>query len=157
MNRHYRPFRLLAAALALAAAAVTWTLWPGWHVQAIQDSEEFPSPFGLAQGQTARLTLFNNGETAIVGPEYRFLNSRGEILRRSADEIVILPGQFRSFDFDLPNPPPGTVDPFGRIQLRAVVSTIGNPNEKNLQVSVEVFDNVTGRTSFVIQPPPDPD
>jgi hypothetical protein len=127
------------------------------QVRAIQDSEDRPSPFGLATGQTARLTIFNGGETAVVGPEYKFLNSRGDILAQSADTIVILPGHFRYFDFDLPNPPPGTLDLYGRIQLRAVVSGIGNPDEKNLQVSVEVFDNATGRTSFIISPPPEPD
>lgn len=146
--------KLLLTTIFLAVAVTVWTLWPAQHVHAIQDSEDFPPPFGLAQGQTARLTLFNSGDTAIIGPEYKFLNSRGEVLRQSADTIVILPGQFRSFDFDLPNPPPGTPDLFGRIQLRAVASAIGNPDIKTLKVSVEVFDNVTGRTSFVITPPP---
>ena len=156
MTPKYRSVNLLAVTAALAAA-ILWTLWPAQTVQAIQDSEDFPAPFGLAQGQTARLTLFNSGETAIVGPEYKFLNGRGEILARSEDRIVILPGHFRSFDFDLPNPPPGTVDLFGRIQLRVQVTSIGNPNDKTLHVSVEVFDNVTGRTSFIVQPPPRPD
>jgi hypothetical protein len=68
-----------------------------------------------------------------------------------------MPGHFRFVDFDLPNPPPGTPDLFGRIQLRAVARAIGNPDVKTLKVSVEVFDNATGRTSFVIQPPPEPD
>jgi len=142
-------------ALVLAIGAVSWTSWPVRHVQAIQDSEDFPSPFGITQGQTARLTLFNSGETAIVGPEYRFLNPRGEVLAQSAERIVILPGQFRWFDFDLPNPPPGTpVDPFGRIQVRVEVL---NPDTKNLHVSVEVFENATGRTTVVLSPRPDPD
>lgn len=149
--------KLLVMAIAVAVAVTVWTSWPARHVHAIQDSEDFPPPFGLAQGQTARLTLFNSGETAIVGPEYKFLNSRGDVLRESADTIIILPGHFHSVDFDLPNPPPGTPDLFGRIQLRAVATAIGNPDIKTLKVSVEVFDNVTGRTSFVIQPPPEPD
>jgi hypothetical protein len=139
------------------AAAVVWTSLPARQVRAIQDSEDFPPPFGLAQGQTARLTLFNAGEVGIVGPEYRFLNGHGVVLARSTGEIIIPPGQFRYFDFDLPNPPPGTPDLFGRIQLRAEVNTIGNPDEKDLRMSVEVFDNATGKTSFVISPPPDPD
>jgi len=140
--------------LVLAAAAIVWTSLPARQVHAIQDSEDFPPPFGLAQGQTARLTLFNSGDTAVQDPDYRFLNSRGEVLARSAERIVILPGQFRSFDFDLPNPPPGIVDFFGRAQLRVAVR---NPDFKNLHVSVEVFDNATGKTSFVLSPRPDPD
>jgi hypothetical protein len=110
MKTSYGSPRLIAIVLVLAAAAIVWTTLPARQVHAIQDSEDFPSPFGLAQGQTARLTLLNIGEVAVVGPEYRFLNSRGETLARSAERIVILPGQFRSFDFDLPNPPPGIVD-----------------------------------------------
>jgi len=156
MKTSYRSAKLLAIVAALVAA-VFWTLLPDRHVHAIQDSEDFPSPFGLVRGQTARLTLFNNGETAIVGPEYRFLNGHGVILARSADEIVIPAGQFRYFDFDLPDPPPGTVDLYGRIQIRAVVGGIGNPDIKDLRISVEVFDNATGMTSFIIQPPPDPE
>ena len=150
--------KLSIIAILVAVAATVWASWPARHVHAIQDSEDFPPPFGLAQGQTARLTLLNSGDTAIVGPEYKFLNSRGEVLRESADTIILLPGHFRSVDFDLPSPPPGTPpDAFGRVQLRAVVSTIGNPDVRTLKVSVEVFDNLTGRTSFVIQPPPEPD
>lgn len=156
MKPHTRSTTVLAA-LTMVAAALVWASLPARHVHAIQDSEDFPPPFGLAQGQTARLTLFNSGDTAIVGPEYKFLNSRGEVLRESADAIVILPGHFRFVDFDLPNPPPGTPDLFGRIQMRAVVTTIGNPDVKTLKVSVEVFDNATGRTSFIISPPPETD
>ena len=142
----------LAVAI-LFIAAIAWTSWPARQAHAIQDSEDFPPPFGLTQSQTARLTLFNSGDTAIVGPEYRFLNSRGEVVVQSADRIVILPGQFRSFDFDLPNPPPGTVDLFGRAQVRVAVKTV----DKTLRVSVEVFENSTGKTSFVLTPPPEPD
>lgn len=156
MKSHTRSTTVLAV-LTMVAAALVWASMPSRPVHAIQDSEDFPPPFGLAEGQTARLTLFNSGDTAIVGPEYRFLNSRGDILRQSVDQIVILPGQFRSIDFDLPNPPPGTVDIFRRAQIRAEVKVIGNPNDTDLRVSVEVFDNATGKTSFVITPPPEPD
>jgi hypothetical protein len=146
--------KLFAIVTALVAAAVILAHWPLSHVLAIQDSEDFPPPFGLAQGQTARLTLFNSGETAVVGSEYKFLDSRGNTLAQSAERIVIEPSQFQYFDFDLPDPPPGILDPFGRIQLRAVVTTIGNPDEKNLRVSLEVFDNATGKTNFIITLPP---
>ena len=154
MKPNNRSAKFLAFAAAVAVAAVIWASWPVQHVKAIQDSEDFPSPFGLAQGQTARLTLFNSGDTAVEDPDYKFLNSRGEVLAQSVERIVILPGQFRSFDFDLPNPPPGTVDFFGRAQVRVAV---GNPDIKHLRVSVEVFDNATGKTSLVLQPPPDGD
>jgi hypothetical protein len=149
--------KLIALVTTLVAAAAVLAAWGAGRVAAIQDSEDKPPPFGLAQGQTARLTLFNSGDLAVVGPEYKFLDSRGNTLAQSAERIVIEPGQFQSFDFDLPDPPPGILDPFSRIQVRAVVTTIGNPDVKDLRVSLEVFDNATGKTSFVIQPPPNPD
>ena len=155
MRESYTSLRLIAIVLVLAAAAIVWTLLPARQVHAIQDSEDFPVPFGLAQGQTARLTLFNSGETSVVGPEYRFLNGHGVILARSTGEIIVPPGEFRYFDFDLPNPPPGTGDFFGRVQMRVVVNAIGNPDEKNLRASVEVFDNETGKTAFIIQVRPE--
>ena len=41
-------------------------------------------------------------------------------------------------------------DRFGRIQMRAVVTGVGNPNEisGSLHASVEVIDNATGKTTF---------
>jgi len=147
--------KLIAVAIALAALAPVWAIWGGGRVIAIQDSEDMPSPFGLAQGQTARLTVLNIGDRAIVGPEYRLLDSTGRTLAKTPEPHLIPPGEFRVFDFDLPEAPPGILDHFGRIQAR--VAAIGNPDEKDLRVSLEVFDNATGKTSFVIQPPPDPE
>jgi hypothetical protein len=157
MKPNTRSTKLLTMAIAVVAAVAIWTSWSTRQVQAIQDSEDFPPPFGLAQGQTARLTVLNRGEESGIVIEYRFLNSAGGIVGETPEPHLIPPGQFRSFDFNLPNPPPGTVDFFGRIQVRAVVSVIGNPEVKDLRISLEVFDNATGRTSFVISPPPDPD
>jgi hypothetical protein len=156
MKGMYIAAKLLTIVIGLTAVFL-WSSWPVREVKAIQDSEDFPAPFGLARGQTARLTLFNVGETAVVGPEYKFLNGHGVVLARSIEEIVIPAGQFRYFDFDLPNPPPGTVDLFGRMQIRAVVNAVGNPDIKNVRVSVEVFDNDTGKTTLILQPPPIPD
>jgi hypothetical protein len=109
-----------------------------------------PSPFGLASGQTARLNLWNPGRFAIVGPEYRFLDSAGRILAQSEGRLVIQPRQFVSFDLnrDSLNVFP---DRFGRIQLQAVVTALGGPDTR-LHVSVEVFDNETGKTAFVVEP-----
>jgi hypothetical protein len=116
-------------------------------VQAIQDSEDFPSPIGLAQGQTARLTVMNIGdEQGFVN--WKFLDAFGRTLAETPEPHLIPPGQFRSFDFDLPNPPPGIADVFGRAQVRVIVRTVGNPDIKILRASVEVFDNATGRRAL---------
>jgi len=153
MNTKYRSIKPLpiAASLALTAAVVILAFWPYLRVQAIQDSEDFPSPIGLAQGQTARLTVMNIGdEQGFVN--WKFLDAFGRTLAETPEPHLIPPGQFRSFDFDLPNPPPGIADVFGRAQVRVIVRTVGNPDIKILRASVEVFDNATGRTSFVIPP-----
>ena len=157
MKRSYLLPRLIAIGVIFAAAAIVWTSLPDRRVYAIQDSEDFPPPFGLAQGQTARLTLFDSGDTAVEDPDYKFVNGHGVILAEFPTETIIPPGQFRYFDFDLPNPPPGTLDFFGRVQLRVVVNPIGNPNDKDLRASVEVFDNTTGKTGFIIQVRPGPE
>ncbi|HKQ79017.1 MAG TPA: hypothetical protein VJ810_35290 [Blastocatellia bacterium] len=138
--------KLIAMAIALVTAAAIWFTWGARHAQAIQDSEDFPSPIGIARGQTVRLTVLNIGERAVVGPEYRLLDSAGRTLAKTPEPHLIPPAQFRSFDFDLPEPPPGLADNFGRIQARAVM--IGNPKPKNLRVSLEVFDNDTGKTTI---------
>ena len=156
MKSSYVSLRFIAIVLVLTVAAIVWTTLPARQVHAIQDSEDFPPPFGLAQGQTARLTLFNSGDTAVQDPDYKFLNGHGVILAAFPTETIIPPGQFRYFDFDLPNPPPGTPDLFGRVQLRVAVNTVGNPNDKNLRASVEVFDSTTGKTGFIIQVRPGP-
>lgn len=151
-----RSAKLVAITLVVAAALI-WAALPAQQVNAIQDSEDFPVPFGLTSGQAARLTLLNIGETAIVGPEYRFLTGTGAVLAQSTGTIEIPPGEFRTYDFPFPEPTGGTVYLYGRVQVRAAVTSIGNPDIKNLLVSVEVFDTATGRTSFILQPPPEPE
>ena len=137
--------KCFATAIALVIVAAIWIAWGARWAQAIQDSEDFPSPIGIARGQTVRLTVLNIGERAIVGPEYRLLDSAGRTLAQTPEPHLIPPGQFRSFDFDLPEPPPGLADNFGRIQVRAAM--IGNSKTKNFRVSLEVFDNDTGKTT----------
>ena len=157
MKPSYESPRLVAMVLVLAAAAIVWTSLPARQVHAIQDSEDFPPPFGLATGQTARLTVLNRSEDSGIIIDFRFVSATGLTLASTPEPHLIPPGQFRSFDFDLPQPPPGTVDIFGRIQIRAVVRALGRPDPRNMLTSVEVFDNATGRTSFVISPPADPE
>ena len=148
--------KLIAVVIGMVALAAVWAVWGTGRVLAIEDSEEKPPPFGLAQGQTARLNILNSStESGIIIIGGKFLDSAGRVLV----EIKlhpISPGQFMSFDLD-GDSLDVTRDRFGRTQVRAVVAAIGNPDVKNLRVSLEVFDNVTGKTSFVITPPPEPD
>ena len=154
MKAMVRSTRLLGIAIALVAAALIWTGWPPSRVLAVQDPESMPPPFGLAQGQTARLNILNSGEERGYIIDWKFLDSAGRVLAEDPQRQIIPPGQFVSIDVD--GSGLGTMgDRFGRIQLRGVVTAIGNPDTKNLRISLEVFDNDTGKTSFVIHPPPD--
>jgi len=45
-----------------------------------------------------------------------------------------------------------TRDPFGRVQVIAIIRTIGDPGIKNLHTSLEVFDNATGKTTAFVSP-----
>jgi hypothetical protein len=143
--------KLVAIILSLTAAAVIWTVWGAGRVDAIQDSEDFPPPFGIAQGQTARVNILNVGDSGIIIIGGKFLDSRNNVVREFVREpIEVAPGRFMSFDFsgDEHN---ALADISGRIQLRAVVTALGGPDtRRNLITSVEVIDDATGKTTVLI-------
>jgi hypothetical protein len=154
MNATVRSTKRLGIAIALVAAAVIWTGWSQSRVLAVQDPEYMPPPFGLAQGQTARINVFNNGEQGGI-INYSFIDSQGRALAQS-ERVMVPPGHIVSFDLD-GDSIDLVRDRFGRIEMRAVVTALGGPDTKNLRVSLEVFDNATGVTSFIVIPPPDPE
>lgn len=154
MKAKNRATKLLATTLALVAAAVIWSASPARQVLAVADVESIPPPFGLAVGQTARINVFNNGEESGI-IIYSFLDSQGRVLAQS-ERVMAPPGHIMSFDLD-GDSIDRVRDRFGRVQMRAVVTALGGPDTKNSRVSLEVFDNATGKTSFVIIPPPDPE
>lgn len=142
-----RRTKLLAVAIAMIALTAIWATWGAGRVRAVMDVEIMPSPFGLARGQTARLTILNSGETLGFVINWKFLDSEGRTLARSPEQEAIPTDQFRSFDISADSLETAD-DRFGRIQMRAVVTVIGSTDVSNLRVSVEVFDNATGRTSI---------
>lgn len=101
-------------------------------------------PVGITRGQTARLTFANIGETRGFIINWRFIDADGEIIARSEQPLTIPIGKMISVDLDrdtLPqNEPP--------LQIRAEVQLLipGHPRN-NLSVSLEVFDNDTGKTT----------
>ena len=148
--------KLPGIAIALVAAAVIWVGWPASRVLAVEDPENMPAPFGLARGQTARLNILNNGAERGYNIDWKFLDNMGRVIAEGPQPHLVLSRQFVSFDVD-GDSLDVLRDRFGRVQLRAVVTAVGNPDTKNLRVSLEVFDNDTGKTSFVIIAPPEPD
>ena len=124
--------KTFTSALALTVLAVGIALfvatWPTRQVQAIQDSEDFPSDFGfidLGAGQTARLNVVNlrrqpppepdspppDPETLRVRlafdvyvspppePDAPACITRYRFLRRESCDVVLRPGEAASYDF----------------------------------------------------------
>jgi hypothetical protein len=99
--------------------------------------------FGVAIGQVARINAANLGgpDTRPIHVEMMFLDETGAIVGR--DTQMIAPGQAVFFD--------AGVRESNRIELRAVISGVNPPDgDKNLKVTIEVFDADTGRNTLFI-------
>jgi len=131
--------------------AAIWFAWGARRAQALADSETVLSPIGITFGQTARLNVLNSGAEKGLVVDWKFLDSAGRTLARGPEPHLIPAGQFRSFDVN-GDELGAERDRLGRIQLRAVVTTLGGPDTKAKNgdhcVSVEVIDNATGKTTF---------
>jgi hypothetical protein len=101
-------------------------------------------PVGITFGQTARLTFANTSEARGIVINWRFIDLDGERGARSEQPLTIPVGKMVSVDLDRDtlnrNEP--------RVQIRAEVQVLtpGNPRN-NLSMSLEVFDNDTGKTT----------
>ncbi|HEV8370542.1 MAG TPA: hypothetical protein VGQ39_21505 [Pyrinomonadaceae bacterium] len=145
MRERIRTKRYLVMMMVISLATI-WMMSGPRRVRAIQDVENMPPPFGLAAGQTARLNILNTGEVNGYAIDWRFLDSMGRVVARSDGRTFIPTDQFRSFDVNGDSLDVAR-DAFGRIQLRVVVTTIGNPNDTQPKVAVEVLDNSSGKTT----------
>ena len=147
-NTQTNLFALTFAVVLIALA----TIWFGWNVnsvKAVEDSEINSFPWGVTFGQTARLNVLNCGDEQGIIIDYKFLDSDGRVLVRGPEPDRIAPGKTVSYDVNDVNAPR---DRFGRIQMRAVVEGIGNPDtfQRNVSVSVEVIDNATGKSTLFV-------
>jgi hypothetical protein len=106
--------------------------------------------FGVARGQVARINAVNLGgpDTRPIQIEMQFIDSTGAVIAR--DTKTVTPGQAVFFDviFD------AGFREENRIELRALIGASQPPEpEKNLKVTVEVFDADTGKnTTFIGDP-----
>ncbi|MCI0387300.1 MAG: hypothetical protein MOB07_00805 [Acidobacteria bacterium] len=154
MKIRSRRTKLIATALTIVALAAILATWNARQVDALaEDHNQFV--VGLTSGQTARLSALNSGEAKGIIVDYKFFDSQGRVLRvfiapPDPDRQLIPPGQMRSVDLNADDLNVMR-DRFGRIQVHALVRAIGNPDEKNLHASLEVFDNATGKTTVLIQ------
>jgi hypothetical protein len=141
--------RTIQIVFALAVAlAIILAPWIARRVDALaEDHNQFV--VGLSSGQTARLSALNSGEEIGIIVDYKIFDSQGRVLAQSPERQAIPPGQMGSFDLNA-DELNATRDRFGRIQIRAVAQSVGNQNDNDLHVSLEVFDNATGKTTVLI-------
>jgi len=103
--------------------------------------------FGVAGGQVARINAVNLGgpDTRPIQIEMQFIDAMGNVVAR--DTKTIAAGQATFFDFA------AFVIEGNRVQLRVLVGMTNPPDpDKNLKVTIEVFDADTGKTTFFVDP-----
>ena len=101
-------------------------------------------PVGITFGQTARMTAANTG-TRVIVVDWTVLDSEGTVLAQLAGQ-VIEPAKMMSFDLNAD----AVVREGERIQIRVVIS---GDTSRGLLTSIEVFENLTGKTTVFIGDP----
>jgi hypothetical protein len=149
---------LIALMIAAIALATILSDRRTSSVLAIQDSEDFPSPIGIALRQTLFLNVSNTGSGDPIPVEMLILDDEGNPLERARK--LVLPGHTESLALNRDDIP-GRAG--SRVLTRAVVNSLGGPDTRNLVISQEVVDNETQRTVILhpgiskgFNPQPDP-
>ncbi len=99
-------------------------------------------PVGIALGQTLRLNFLNMGQESGVIIRYRLLDAEGNVLAQSERPLFLPMGNIVSVDLNRD----ALTAKSNRIEIRAQVS-IGDPNDRDVRRSTEVFNNADGRTT----------
>jgi hypothetical protein len=145
----------VAAAVILAGTALART--------ATAFNPQPDPPFGMigiAQGQTARLNLVNTAspDAALLAPpcraRLRFLDADGNLLTRLAAEVPA--GHSRFLDFSPASIPTNTVGDVVlplRAEIRPAVNFQDDEFAPPCRVTLEIFNNATGRTTVLYAPP----
>ena len=138
-----KPQTTLSKLLPTLALAAIFSLGAAASAQAGPEPHLRTGMFGVAIGQVARINAANLGgpDTRPIHVEMMFLDGTGAVVGR--DTQMIAPGQAVFFD--------AGVREANRIELRAVISGSQPPEpDKNLKVTIEVFDADTGRNTVFI-------
>lgn len=107
---------------------------------------------GLARGQTMRFTLFNPSGSPSVAlrAQAKLFDAQSRVIAESA-EMIIPPGEFRSFDFNRDDIGLAGEDGTGRLQVRGTTTLfqsrdINDAGRDQIPMSLELVDNSTGAT-----------
>jgi len=150
--------KVITVAVLAAILITTATLLDRTRVSAFNPQPD-PPAFGMlavTHGQTARLNVVDTMDVP-PGPcrevELMFLDSEGNIRQRSVQCLMSGHAAFLDLNGNF------LEQTDNRAEIRGKVHLI-NPPERTMTsfvATIEVFDNETGRTSFILAPPPDPD
>jgi hypothetical protein len=150
--------KVITVAVLASILIATATLLDRTRVSAFNPQPD-PPAFGMlavTHGQTARLNVVDTMDVP-PGPcrevELMFLDSEGNIRQRSVQCLMSGHAAFLDLNGNFLE----LTD--NRAEIRGKVHLI-NPPERtmtSLVATIEVFDNETGRTSFILVPSPDPD
>ena len=108
--------------------------------------------WGFARGETARISVtlqrLANPQQPAVSARIQLLDTEGRVISQS-DEIRVEPGQIRFWDAPRNLIPVSGEPRTGRLQVRTriVVTTSATDFDlESLMPTIEVIDNITGRT-----------
>jgi hypothetical protein len=136
---------IFANFIAVTALAATLTICAAAQTAPLESEIDF-GMIGGAFGQTARLNLVYRGykddpSTPSIQVEFTWLNRRGEVIGRSLQTVQ--PGQGVFSDLNL-NP----LTRANRVEIIPCVRILTDPARRvDVGGSLEIFDNLTGRTS----------
>jgi len=151
--------------VAIGAFAVMVTIWAGSRMEAktgqdfgVQNARVSPQireaaitalgPIGLTRGQTLRFGLLRRGQN---GTEMTVVDCGGNTLLHA----IVQPGPLNtcsSFDLNADQLPQGEFDNSGRAEVGVRFhGGGGGEGIGSLSATAQVFDNLTGKTTFALQ------
>jgi hypothetical protein len=143
----------IAAAVVLAGTALART--------ATAFNPQPDPPFGMigiAQGQTARLNLVNTAspDAVLLAPpcraRLRFLDADGNVLTHMRVEVAAGHSTLLDYAPAFVGTNADVVGP-ARAEIRAAVTFDDAELAPPCRITLEIFDNATGRTSILFAPP----
>ena len=143
--------KLIAMVIAAGLVAASWTLWGASRALAGPEPHlRTTGMVGIARGQTFQLNCLNLSSEPIL-VDFRILDSEGNPL--AIMPCVVPPGQSVSQSLNRDD----IRREGNRIEVRAEEATDRARDQKNLLITVEVFNNSDGKTTFGFSQPPEPD
>lgn len=151
--------------IAFGTIAVMMTIWAGSRMEAktgqdytTQSARVSPQvreaainalgPIGITRGQTLRIGLLVPGPHVVS--ELTIFDCAGNTLMNTSVDPTN-PHTCPVFDLNADQLPQQLFDNAGRIEMNVELKSGGDVNKPGFSVSAQVFDNLTGKTTFALQ------